>query len=501
VKGSLVGTDETAVGTAAPDIAGRERAVASAWALPVGLAVLVVTLVLVVLAAQPPAPRPATAPASEFSAARAMAVLERLLGVGTPHPIGSEANARVAERIGNELAAMGYAVETQSTFACREAWAICGTVTNVLSRLPGTGDGPAVLLTAHYDSVPASPGAGDDMAGVATILEVARILGGDTAPRNPVVLLLSDGEEPGLLGAEAFVAEHPWADEIGVVINLEANGTHGQSVLFQTTGPSGWLIDLFASRAPRPAANSVFDAIYAVLPFNTDLTVYAEAGLPGLNFAFIEEHPRYHTPLDAPANLSLGSLQHHGDNALAATRAFAGIDLANPPSGRGVFQEAVPGVILRWPESWTIWLALAVLAGWLGTVAVAVRRGELAWRQLLWGLLVFPAGVAGATLLGWALGSVVSAITGAVTPWYAYPQPVRVAVGAGALLITVVLASAVARRAGFHRLFLGVWLWWAALSVAVAALAPGISPMLLFPAAVAIVPVAAVAAAPLRTSA
>lgn len=505
VKGVSVGTDEAGAGKTAPPIASKGRTIASPLALPVGLTVMVVTLVLVVLAAQPPAPRPATAPAtapaSEFSAARAMATLERLLGDGVAHPVASPANAEVAARIDAELAAMGYTVETQATFACRAAWAICGSVTNVMSRLPGTIDGPAVLLTAHYDSVPAGPGAGDDMAGVAVILEVARILREEAPPRNPVIFLFSDGEEPALLGAEAFVAEHPWAGEVGVVVNLEANGTHGQSVLFQTTGnKSGWLIDTFAAHAPRPVASSVFDAIYALLPFNTDLTVYGEAGLPGLNFAFIEEHPRYHTPLDAPANLSQGSLQHHGDNALAAVRSFSAADLANSPPGRAVYQDVLPGVVVRWPEPWTLALAIAAAGVWIGVGVGAMQRGDLSWRAFLWGLSVFPFGVAGSTLLGLGLASLVSAVSGAATPWYAHPLPIRAAVGTAAIAWMVLGASVVARRAGFWGIFLGVWLWWAVSSVLASALMPGISPLVLLPSAVAAIAAGLVAISPLRTS-
>jgi hypothetical protein len=242
---------------AAPRMAAdAERELAPPLALLSGLAVMAGTLLLTLLAAQPPAPLPVEAPASAFSAARAMAALERLLGDSAAHPIGSQSTAQVAARIGDELAAMGYAVETQTTFTCRAAWAICGTLTNVLSRLPGTSDGSAVLLTAHYDSVPAGSGAADDMAGVATILEVARILGAEPPPRNPVIFLLSDGEEIALLGAEAFVAEHPWADEVGAVVNLEANGTRGPSVLFETAGDYTWLIDAFAEAPPRPVASS-----------------------------------------------------------------------------------------------------------------------------------------------------------------------------------------------------------------------------------------------------
>lgn len=459
--------------------------VARPTALVAGLLVMAAMLGLLVLAARPPAAKNATAPANAFSAGRAMQTLERLLGDGAPHPIGSEANARLAERIGDELAAMGYAVEEQEAFACRAAWGICGSVRNVIARLPGETDGPAVLLTAHYDSVSAGPGAGDDMAGVTAILEVARILVAEAPPRNPVIFLLSDGEENALLGAEAFVAEHPWAADVGAVFNLEANGTDGQSVLFETAGDNGWLIAAFAAGAARPVASSVYDAIYELIPFNTDLSVYEEAGLPGYNFAFIDEHPRYHTPLDNAANLSPESLQHHGDNALALAHALGASDLANPAPGRSVFQDLFSLFLLHWPEPWTVWIALVVAAVWIGVGVAAARRGDVFRRPLLWGLLAFLAGVLAAAGLGFALGEAVRAIAGAAIPWYAHPLPMRIAVGVGALLVTIGLAGMLARRAGFWGMYLGVWLWWSLLAVIVAAIMPGLSPLALIPTALA----------------
>jgi hypothetical protein len=473
----------------------EERDVAYPLAAVAGLLVMLVAFALLVATAQPPSPKPLTAPDNEFSAARAMALLERLIADGAPHPIGSAANAQVGVRVAQELAALGYAVETQTTVSCRIAWAVCGEVTNILSRLPGQVSGPAVLLTAHYDSVAAGPGAADDMAGVATILEIARILR-EEPPRSPVIFLLSDGEEPGLLGAEAFVASHPWAAQVGAVVNLEANGTHGQSILFESTANNAWLIDAFAARAARPVASSVYDEIYALLPFNTDLTVYDEAGMAGVNFAFIEEHPQYHTPLDSPANVDPGSVQHQGDNALAAVRTYAALDLANPPTGRLVFLDVAPGVVLRWPQPWTIWLALACLMLWVALATVSIRRGALRVRQLLWGLPVLPVGVLASTLLGFALGLGVSSLAGAPAPWYANPAPMRVAIAAGALLCLGLAATAVARRAGFRGLYFGVWLGWSLLSVAIAAVVPTISPLVLLPTALAALAAAAVTIAP-----
>ena len=91
-----------------------------------------------------------------------------------------------------------------------------------------------MLLAAHYDSVPAGPGAGDDGVGVASVLEIARVLRQLPALRHPIILLIDEGEEAGLLGARLFVAEHPAARTVRAVVNLDARGDSGPSLMFET---------------------------------------------------------------------------------------------------------------------------------------------------------------------------------------------------------------------------------------------------------------------------
>lgn len=60
-------------------------------------------------------------------------------------------------------------------------------------------------------------------------------------PKNDIVILISDAEELGLLGAGAFVEHHPWAKDIGLVLNFEARGSGGPSYMlyqfiFEFTG-------------------------------------------------------------------------------------------------------------------------------------------------------------------------------------------------------------------------------------------------------------------------
>ncbi|HVN76414.1 MAG TPA: M20/M25/M40 family metallo-hydrolase, partial [Thermoanaerobaculaceae bacterium] len=253
--------------------------------------------VLVAVRMRPPAPAGTDAPAAEFSAGRAAAMLLELCPDGAPHPVGSEAAAAVRARVAAAFEALGAAVEEQREFVCAADRPACGTVSNVLARLPGTAAGPAVLLAAHYDSVPAGPGISDDLAAVAVLLETARTLGAGPRPANAVIFLVDDGEEAGLLGARAFVARHRWARDVGVVVNQEARGTSGLSLMFETSDENAWLIDAYARAVRRPAALSLTAEVYRRLPNDTDLTVFKGAGMAGLNFAFIGDVSRYHTPL------------------------------------------------------------------------------------------------------------------------------------------------------------------------------------------------------------
>ena len=194
------------------------------------------------------APKPSSTPGTQFSAIRAQEMLRQILGDDAPHPIGSMANEAVRTRIIDELVRLGYKPQIQVGFACSE-YGDCATVNNVVARLDGSEPPSAVLLAAHYDSVPAAPGDSDDGAGVAAVLEIARALRSLPQPRHSIILLIDDGEEAGLLGARAFVQSHPWAKEVRAAVNLDARGTAGPALMFETGSKSQWAVRLFAQNA------------------------------------------------------------------------------------------------------------------------------------------------------------------------------------------------------------------------------------------------------------
>src|SRR5215468_1807151 len=176
-----------------------------------------------------PDPAPAGAPPEQFSASRAIATL-RAVSLDEPHPVGTPAHDTVRDRIAAALRALDYTVDVQHTFACNAA-AVCSELTNLIARRPDQPAGKAVIVVAHYDSVAAGPGASDDGTGVASALEIARAIRHEPLA-HPVMFLIDDGEEAGLLGAVAFVSDAARSSDAAFVINLEARGTTGTPYLF-----------------------------------------------------------------------------------------------------------------------------------------------------------------------------------------------------------------------------------------------------------------------------
>lgn len=439
---------------------------------------LALGLVLGQLASAPSAPLGPDAPADVFAAGRAMPVLERLVGDGSPHPVGSAANAALRERLVDELTGLGLEPELQDAFACNLRFELCGDVVNVIATLPGPDAGPVVLLTAHYDSVAAGPGVSDDLVGVAAVLEAARHLLSDGGLTNRVALLFSDGEEAGLLGARAFLS-HPLSREVAVVVNVEARGTRGASLLFETSRDNHWLIRAFAAEAPRPMTSSLLYQVYELLPNDTDLTEYKSAGIAGVNFAYVDGLQLYHTPLDDLAHLSPASLQHQGENVLAAARAYAQADLSDPPAGGAIYTYVAPGLVAMSPIRWALPLAAIAVLGLLATLLLAWRGGQVTLAGWALGFVASVVAVGFAGLLGAGVSGLLTLLRPEGQPFWAQPLPARMAVWGLAGTAATLSVAVVARTAGRWGLTLGAWTLWAAATLTVAIVLPSASAELL----------------------
>ncbi|MEO6954618.1 MAG: M20/M25/M40 family metallo-hydrolase [Polyangia bacterium] len=306
-----------------------------------------------------PEPAPVDAPSTTFSALRARRDVAWI--AATAHPVGSPAHDVVRDRLVARLTELGLvprlqhvdAVEVRRTHA-RVA------LDNVIATRKGQGASlPPLLVMSHYDSVVDSPGAADDGAGVATMLELARILR-EQPPDRDVVFAFTDGEEIGLLGAKQLFAHEGFTHTLAAMINLDARGGAGPTYLFELGARSDALLAAFAKEAPHSTTSSFAAFVYDRMPNGTDFTVGKQAGVPGLNFAFIADPRQYHTPLATVDALSMSTLQHMGDQALAAVHVLSTAELPAPGPPRA-WADLFAQIVVVYP-AWLGWLLVAASA-------------------------------------------------------------------------------------------------------------------------------------------
>ncbi|MBE1588484.1 M28 family peptidase [Nonomuraea angiospora] len=429
-------------------------------------------------------PLPASAPDGEFSAERALRHLERF--ATEPRPIGSRAGEKARDYLTGQLRAAGLDVRVQRAIGANTSAGLAsfGQVNNIVATAKGSDPTGTVVIAAHYDSAAMGPGASDDAAAVAAMLETVRALKG-TALRNDLVLLMSDGEEDGVLGAEAFVREHPLGRKGGVLLNWEARGVSGPSLMFQTSRNNAGLVETFADAVPHPRGDSTLGELYRLLPNNTDFTPMAGSGFTGMNFAYIEGSSRYHTADDSLAHLDRGSLQHHGSNMLALTRALGGADLGALAADHDLTYFRIFGTMVTYPNA-LVWPLAGLAAAAVAGLAVLARR-----RRLLSLPRLAVAAVSGVVplLLAAALAQGLWEVLVAWRPAYDgmggllhRPQAFQAAVVVLAALALLCWYLPLRRLLGPAALSVGALAWPAALGLLCAQVAPGMSYVLALPA-------------------
>lgn len=232
--------------------------------------------------------------------------------------------------------------------------------------LAGSSTQSALLIAAHYDTVPGSPGADDNASGVAVMLECARVLG-DTERERPLIFAGFDAEERqpevGLHGSNAYVASLREAGsetpKIGAAYILEMVGFSappgGQKVptglqlafprafdrLANTkfAGDSVVAISNWKSRSAgrrfEDAARQTKDGVSVLamevprwmrVPHNlkrSDHAPFWDAGIPAVMIGDTANfrNPNYHAPTDTPDTLDYGLIARVGRTIvqLAAT--------------------------------------------------------------------------------------------------------------------------------------------------------------------------------------
>ncbi|GAB2619172.1 M28 family metallopeptidase [Kocuria himachalensis] len=279
---------------------------------------------------------------------------------------------------------------------------------NVMADTPTGDPGSTVLLGAHLDSVPESPGLNDNGSGAAGVLAVAEALAG-TDTRNRVRFAWWGAEEVNLNGADHYVsdlrANDPGAfDDIALYLNLDMIGSpnYGRFVYDGDTSGGGWHDDSVEAPAGSEAIEVAFKGYFesvsmaveeVPLDDGSDHLVFAGAGIPvgGLftgdtgektrqqadrygGEAGTDYDPCYHSACDDLDNVDLQVLEEMSDATAAVVLGFASSTIDDgaplrPPDGwprRSALEELRPVL--------TGFVALGVVAAVAVGVAVAVRR-------------------------------------------------------------------------------------------------------------------------------
>ncbi len=402
----------------------------------VGLAVLWCLLVgRCALRLEPPVDRPWT----EFSGDRAK---EQLFAIArAPRPTGSPENERVRRALCAYARGLGFEPEIQSG-------TIEGTlVHNVVVRIPGRGGEGTLLAAAHYDTVATSPGAADDGAGVATLMELLRLASEKQLHERDLVVAFTDGEERHMLGAKLLARRRDF-DPV-FVVNIDAVGGGGPVALLEcgtTSGAySGAVARAYASEVRAPAATSSFAAwLFHRLPLNTDFSVLA-TNAPGVNLTLVDGATSYHAPADTAAQVDPDSLQDLGDTTLAMLRWADGIPWGlqaehSASPAHAAYQDVLGRSLWVWPAAWSRVLLIAGGLVAVGLLARALRAGGDAWAAFYL-VLAIP--------LAAAMSSAVGALEGVLGREFEYFV---------VLLLSGWIAGAAARRRGAPEVALGV-LW------------------------------------------
>lgn len=319
-----------------------------------------------------------------------------------PHALGTPELEQVRVDIERMLQEAGLEPVRQE-FVADDYFGVPGNTVlgvNILARIDGADSSMASLFVAHYDSVPTTPGANDNAAAVAALIEMARVI--ERPPPSDVILLLTDGEEPApRYGANAF-ADHPWFDDVALAVNFEAIGSSGRSLLVEIAGPGDQMAHHLADTVPDAVAYSfTTDATAMLGEIGTDFDVFADNGIPGYHFAYARGSSIYHTSRDNIENLGVGGATDHAALALGlASAPIPDMNLADEASA--LFFTLPWGHLLVLPRIWATLLATLALAATVATVAIRRRRGEATARGTL--------GSAGWTLLGLVGGMIVATI-------------------------------------------------------------------------------------------
>ncbi|EDW01020.1 endoplasmic reticulum metallopeptidase 1 [Drosophila grimshawi] len=257
-------------------------------------------------------------------------------------------------------------------------------VQNIAVKLTpkGSTSNSYLLVNSHFDSKPETPSAGDAGFMVVTMLEVLRVIATTKQTfDHPIVFLFNGAEEGSMQASHGFVTQHKWAPYCKAVVNLDAGGSGGREILFQSGPNHPWLVNYYKEYIKHPFATTVAEEIFqsGILPSDTDFRQFNLYGnIPGLDLAQCINGFVYHTKYDTIDVIPRESLQNTGDNILSLVRGLANAtelhDIQAHRSGHAVFFDFLGIYFVHYSQVTGICLNYSCCGAALILILASMRR-------------------------------------------------------------------------------------------------------------------------------
>jgi hypothetical protein len=340
-----------------------------------------------------------------------------------PHPWGSARNSFAAQYVAAQFRAAGLSEVHLQDY---ESHGIRGANVIGVLRAPGP---EFVVVAAHHDTAPESPGAYDDGGGVGVLIETARIFSHRAERPRTIVFVSFDGEEAWSTGKATTTGSRAYISTLGpdarslvAAFIIEMSGWKGGTPVLHTLAyadplrpgnsvvPPSWVVAAAlkgsaAAGSPFAVGDPLIPWLYqaGVRTFRADLygddLSFLQAGLPAVfasDSSFATFYPWYHRPNDGADKLDAASLARMGQAVEGAIDAL--LSTTRGPAADATWFAAFGRVVGEIPLA--ALAILSVLPGLLAARSVrglalpsrlahAVAFGALFWRHPIPALWVF----------------------------------------------------------------------------------------------------------------
>ncbi len=374
---------------------------------------------------------------SDFNHDNIYSHVEKICEVGPHSIVDKEENKQVQEYIMSQLENFGI-VNSDTTdvpaylvqsFVTTSKWYQSFYLDNIIVHIPANAPektNQAVMTMAHFDSVSTGQGAADDALACGTMLEAIRYylekMENGYTITNDLVFCFANGEEYGLLGSKAFMNEFTGFDNllerINFAINLEARGTSGTQIMFETSAKNYNTVKLFGEVNNNLFTCSIATMIYDMMPNGTDFS-NLKTHYQGVNMANIAQGENYHTQNDNPENIKESCLTQQAQiiNNLLDRLGSYDLDLLYQAEENAIFFSYLNIGDVVYSHAVSIVLAAIGFLLIVANIILSVRNEKDNLTKTLKGILTVIIGLAltaGVSFACYYLFQLIAALTGTI---------------------------------------------------------------------------------------